>query len=376
MSTALQRLALPVLVGLMGCRTSPAPSVGAEPAGAPPTEQVTTPEPPRGAWFPFAIRGRWADPRAITYAIDATGGTLSGRQTERGIAAAIEVWAATGLVALRPSRQGEEPDVTFSWQRKSHGDARPFGIDRSVAHTGPVSTGTFVHFDAGHKWVERHVGDDLLESESLLGAAVHEIGHVVGLGHSPDSRAVLYMDSRAEELHASDLAGLHSLYGGGTDGPGDLAIFDDDGTRRAVLRRVAHAERTDWVLFDTDGDGTLEVVVWRTDAAGHGALIAYHYSAGESGPELIRTSGPFISPLLSASAEVDFRIEGEERLVVLALPDGTVVACAFGETGRPGPPRAHTGSVDASPRATELHGDLDGDGRPETVRDLGRAHGR
>jgi len=352
-------------LALFGCEAGPAPApeTPVSPAGAPP-EQTTSQALPRGAWFPFTIRGRWDDPRALTYAVAPADGTLSGRQTVRTIVAAIDVWRATGLVDLRRAGAGEEPDVTFSWQRKSHGDARPFGVDRSVAHSGPVRPGTFVHFDAGHTWTERHEGGDARESESLLGAAVHEIGHVLGLGHSPDSRAVLYMDSRAEELHATDLAGLHSLYGGGEDGPGDLVILDRSGARKAVLRRVAPPSHTGWELFDTDGDGDDEVVVWRTDKAGHGALIAFHFRAG---PELSLTAGPFISPLLGAATNVEFRTEDDERLVVLTLPDGRSVACPFGDNGQPGSPRAYDGELEGAARGDQQRGDLDGDGMLETV---------
>lgn len=343
---------------------------GERPAPAPSEEAPQEPPlPPRGAWFPFTIRGRWDDPLALTYAIEGGGGPLSGRQTERAIEEAVEIWRATERVDLYRASAGDPADVTFSWQRKAHGDARPFGIDRSVAHTGPVRPGTFVHFDAGRVWVERHLDPEAPsdKAESLLGAALHELGHVFGLGHSPDPRTALYLDSRTESLHDNDLAGLHSLYGGGRDGPGDLTI-DSSGTRACVLRRVAPGHLTAWDLFDIDGDGSQEVLVWRTDDDGHGALLAFHFRTGDTGPELDRTSGPHLNPLLRVAQQVELRVQGEERQLLLDLPGERQVTCTFDDQGRPGPPRSSSETLVPSGTAIQRIGDLDGDGRPEQVR--------
>ena len=69
-----------------------------------------------------------------------------------------------------------------------------------------------LHFDADENWT--------LESESgtnLLQAAVHELGHSLGLGHSYERDAVMYPVYREYQphlkLHEDDIAGIQALYG-------------------------------------------------------------------------------------------------------------------------------------------------------------------
>ena len=48
------------------------------------------------------------------------------------------------------------PTSLFGWRRGHHGACEPFGIAATVAHSGPVRPGTFIHFDADRQW---HTGD-------------------------------------------------------------------------------------------------------------------------------------------------------------------------------------------------------------------------
>jgi len=306
----------------------------------------------------FAVRGRWPGERVIAYRIEAAGGTLAAPEFERALEAALAQWQATGCAAFHAARAGEEPALVFSWQRGAHGACLPFGADPGVAHAGPVGPGTFVHFDAGRAW-----GPGL----SLQQAALHEIGHVLGLDHSPDEADVMYPEPSPDraELARGDMAGIHSLYGGGLRARGDVVVTS--GGTELVLHSVAPPELTDWTLFDTDGDGDEELVTWRTDAAGQGAMWCYHFAHVLA---LERTLGPLYGVTAPGLMPTFLITAKSERLLVLHSAHGVPQARIFDAQGVPQnyageiPPASATGPASAASRA----GDLDGDGIAEMVR--------
>lgn len=305
----------------------------------------------------FAVRGRWPGERALVHRIESADGPLAPAEFRGAIEAALTQWQATGCVTFRAARDGEEPALLFAWRRGVHRECVPFGADPGVAHAGPPGPGTFVHFDADRTW----------DAAALERAALHEVGHVLGLDHSPDEEAVMYAvpsPARAQ-LGRSDLAGIHSLYGGGASASGDLVVTGV--SAELVLHAVAPPALTDWTLFDTDGDGDEEIVVWRTDADGSGALWTYHFARGAL---LERTLGPLYG-VAAPGCELELvRPATGERLLVLTSPGGTTQLRAFDGEGLPGiwtgDPAVVPGASGAAHAAHE--GDLDGDGRTETVR--------
>jgi hypothetical protein len=306
----------------------------------------------------FAVRGRWPGERALGYRIDPEGGPLAPAEFRRAIRSALDEWSATGCASFHEAPAGAEPALTFSWQRGAHGECVPFGTDPGVAHAGPVGPGTFVHFDAGRDWSAREL--------SLRQAALHEVGHVLGLDHSPDEAAALYPEPSParDRLARSDLAGIHSLYGGGSRAPGDLVVEGGGGT--LTLHAVAPRALARWALFDTDGDGDAEVLVWRTDPAGHGALWSFHFARG---PRLARTLGPLYGVAAPGLEFEPVRTARGERLLVLVGERGPLQARILDAAGLP---RLFEGELPPLPgppaeRSDLLQGDLDGDGGVETV---------
>lgn len=74
-----------------------------------------------------------------------------------------------------------------------------------------------VEFDHGDPWQEFGT----LPVPDVLGAAVHEIGHTLGLGHTDLAAANMYWIFRRSPglgtaaLHADDMAGVRAIYGSG-----------------------------------------------------------------------------------------------------------------------------------------------------------------
>ncbi|MCP3916664.1 MAG: matrixin family metalloprotease [bacterium] len=301
----------------------------------------------------FTVRGRMPDVDPVTYAIEETGGPLAADVFEREIEAALAAWRDAGPVRFERGELGSA-DVTFGWRSGAHDACPSFGADARIAHTGPTTPGTFVHFDAARAWVPR--AD---EGESLYHTALHEIGHALGLGHSGDPGAVL----NAEYANApavpslSDRAALASLYGGELDpAPGDLVIAGD-----VALRHVAPVGVSDYALLDVDGNGADEVLVWRTDRGGGGALMIYAFAPG---PELLSTAGPLWGAVAPGAEVRVGEAVGGERVIVSVYDNGREVARALEETGAL---RLVTEPVEWRVVASRSQGDVDGDGEKEQV---------
>lgn len=303
----------------------------------------------------FSVRGRWPDATRISYRIDAARSPIGADAFARAVQRAMAIWSELDRIGFRPAASDEKADVTLSWQRGHHGACIPFGPNADVAHSGPVAPGTFVHFDLGRQWNE--AGG---EGVSVFHTALHELGHVLGLGHTDVAIAVMGTDPvRPEVLTMHDRAGIWSLYGGGSDGVGDLTIGP------TVLRRVAPADRCDFAVFDTDGDEDAEVIVWRTDAAGHGEVMIHHFT---SGPLLSHTHGPFLGTVVPGSDVGVVRGDDGARYLVSKATNGRLIARQFDGHGVPGMPKAPTDDEILATATRPTAGDLDGDGNAETVR--------
>ena len=254
------------------------------------------PEPIEFGIPPFTVLGRWEQPGAIPYRLDPSGGPLEARAFAGAVEAAMRTWAETGRVAFRPAEGGEPRTLLIRWEDGSDPASLYFGRDTSVAVTRGVGTELCeVIFDAARPWAldGRTLGaapatPGERPPPDLFQAALHELGHAIGLGHVQDESSVMHLQREAAGavLGPADLAGVHSLYGGGWPGPGDLVVGSE-----CTLYRVAPPDITDWTVHDTDGDGDDEVLVWETSGP-RGHLTIYHFEPGPNGPRLTLTEGP------------------------------------------------------------------------------------
>lgn len=275
----------------------------------------------------FTVRGR-LDAPVVHYAIDPTGSPIAAQRLREACVAASSVWNQATVASVNLS-QSETPNLVISFQRDVHGSCTPFGRSTVLAHTGPCGPDNYLHLDAERDWTS--------DPKLLERVLAHEFGHALGLGHSLDPVALMHAEDHAERSapQASDLAGLHSLYGGGTDSETDLAIVSgeckEQGERTTVLRGVSLGGNPGVECFDTQGDGPLELLVWDTSDAGQGGLTIYSFNEDLN---LASTFGPLygICPPLTM-IELGVTKEGE-RLLVRIQADGSAHALRFTEQGK------------------------------------------
>lgn len=316
----------------------------------------------------FAVRDRFDDARDLAWELDPAFMPLALPETEKAIADALDLWRATGVVGFHRRREGETAQFVIAFKHANHGTCRPFvNWDGEVAHTGPIDGRIEIHLDGDLEWSAR--------GEKGYGAfqtILHEVGHALGLDHSLDPAALMHAKYGVEKtrLERSDLAGIHSLYGGGEDGDGDVivaAMHEEMGmTAREMmgapgvtctLRGVAPNGVSDFMFADVDGDGRDEIVTWRTDALGHGAMKYYFFDAKG---RVRRTIGPMIGQLGAGRRPFFVRYDEKRPLLIAALSDGRYSGFLLGDFGIPEGEWPRGKAFD--PVEGEI-ADTDGDGR-------------
>ncbi|XP_041015689.1 metalloendoproteinase 2-MMP-like [Juglans microcarpa x Juglans regia] len=132
---------------------------------------------------------------------------------------AFNRWSAVTALTFTQTDSWADADLKIGFFVGDHGDGEPFdGLLGTLAHAFSPTSGR-LHLDGDENWV---VSSDITEATEtsavdLESVAVHEIGHLLGLGHSSVEDAIMYPTipsrTRKVELASDDISGIQELYG-------------------------------------------------------------------------------------------------------------------------------------------------------------------
>ncbi|KAK0592603.1 hypothetical protein LWI29_022124 [Acer saccharum] len=159
---------------------------------------------------------RWSN-KQLTYKFSSTAQVPDDLNVRSAFKSAFQSWAQVTDFSFEEVAAGgsDDADIVIGFHRGAHGDRNPFdGFQGVLAHSFPPTSGTS-HYDADEKWSSNsNPGLDELDLESV---ALHEIGHVLGLGHETGLReAVMYptisYGQTKRDLNDDDIQGIQTLY--------------------------------------------------------------------------------------------------------------------------------------------------------------------
>lgn len=340
----------------------------------------------------FAIRGRYMGPQRLLVHVDDEPGPLKREALSKELDQALRCWEAASPFAFEQAESSAEAHIVVGWRGTEHADCRPFiPWTGEFAHTTSMGERSAIHLCADSQWT-LNGGEG---GQGLFQTLLHEIGHVLGLAHNDDPRTLMYpaYDESRNVITDGERAGMVALYGGRTRVAGSIVIERDGEPIAGPLVGVAPHGKVQVALAEVDDTEGCEILIFPATLEDESrGLRVFGFSAG---PWLRQSHGPIVGALESRYTTC-FVIRADGAPAVLQqLSDGRILGRVMDLRGIPGGmlpaadvdrcaealgfrvdgnytvdgERLKPSGIVSAPGAT-LMGDLDGDGRAETIRIL------